>query len=155
MVNIKNKKVNIKYKIKTASTEEIFTFLFQSKDDFIPPLHETVNLNEYSGKISERALTFEAWDNGQMIGLVAAYFNDPEGRTGFITSINIIKDYMGKGIATKLMNMCLTYGRQNNFKEIELEVNSKNKKAIKLYEKFGFLESGNTDEDRVMKLKLR
>jgi ribosomal protein S18 acetylase RimI-like enzyme len=50
------------------------------------------------------------------------------------------------------MDICINYAKQNNFKEINLEVHKDNTKAINLYHKFGFLDYGNKDEFRLMKL---
>jgi Acetyltransferases len=126
------------YKTKTASKEEIYLHLKECKDDFIPPLDQTVNLSEYSEKIKTKALTFEAWINNELAGLVAAYFNDTIHHSGYVTNVSVIKQYKGKGIAKELMNRCIEYATQNNFLQITLEVADDNDKAIQLYKKLNF-----------------
>lgn len=48
------------------------------------------------------------------------------------------KDYVGKGIASLLLNELISYCRKNNIEKIFLEVRTSNIPAIKLYEKVGF-----------------
>ena len=47
--------------------------------------------------------------------------------------------FRGKGIGTKLLNIFLKYAKENGFKVARLEVLNTNNKAIKLYEKIGFI----------------
>jgi len=120
---------------------EIFEHLLECSDNFIPNLAETVNIRDYSKKVFENAITFEAWENNKLIGLVASYFNDNKNRKGFITNVSVSKNYQGKGIAAILLNMCKNYGAKYNFNSIKLEVNKNNILAIKLYKKLGFDET--------------
>jgi ribosomal protein S18 acetylase RimI-like enzyme len=97
-----------------------------------------VKIEEYAEKIFKLAVTFEAWVKGRLVGLIAAYFNNPESKSGFITNVSVIKSYTGRGIAAKLLMMTVDYANQNHFSEIKLEVDRNNSKAIGLYTKFGF-----------------
>jgi ribosomal protein S18 acetylase RimI-like enzyme len=126
------------YKTGTASIEDIFLHLTECKDDFNPPLDQTVDLSEYAKKISEKAITFEAWIDNRLAGLVAAYFNDVEKISGYITHVGVLKNYKGKGIAFDLMSRCIEFAIQNSFYQIRLEVSEDNDKAIQLYKKLNF-----------------
>ena len=126
------------YKTKTASIEDIYLHLTECKDDFNPPLDQTVNLSEYAKKISEKAITFEAWIENRLAGLVAAYFNDVEKHSGYITHVGVLRKYKGKGIAFGLMSRCIEFAIQNSFYQIQLEVAEDNDKAIQLYKKLNF-----------------
>lgn len=144
----------IRYEIKSATEENIFKHLYVCKDNFVPSLDQTVDLAEYAKKIFEKAVTFEAWSGGVLAGLIAVYFNDVENRTGFITNVSLVKEYIGKGIANKLLDMCIDYARKNDFKEIKLEVKKNNEPAINLYRKNGFIDYDRKDEAVFMKLVL-
>lgn len=145
---------NINFKIKTATEEYIYSHLMECKDSFIPPLDKKVNIRDYSKKIAELSITFEAWTEGVLIGLIAAYFNDTETQLGYITNVSIIKEQKNKGITSELLENCIKYARQNNFKEIILEVHKDNTPAINLYEKFNFLNFDSKKNNRLMKLQL-
>ena len=131
------------YKLKTASQKDIRAHLYYCNDNFIKPLTERVNIEEYSKKIFEKATTFEAWRDELLIGLVAAYLNDPGGTsTGFITNVSVNLDFTRQGIATTLMNNCLQYAQQHGIKKISLEVLSGDHASMLFYKKFGFKEAG-------------
>ena len=141
----------IEYRIKTATEKEIYQHLSKCNDEFIPPLNSKIAVNEYAGKIFKHAVTFEAWSSDVLAGLIAAYFNNPETKTGFITNVSVLPGFNGKGIASRLVKMSVDYAMQNDYTEIHLEVNNKNNKAINLYSKFGFLKTNEKDEMVQMK----
>lgn len=147
-------KETIIYKTGVASYNEVFTHLLRCSDNFMPPLSNTVDLELYSKKIVENSVTFEAWINNELVGLIAAYFNDLKQETGYITNVSTIKEYHGKGIASQLLNSCINYGKQHQFKVISLEVFRQNISAIQLYKKYDFIETAFKDENMVMKKKI-
>jgi ribosomal protein S18 acetylase RimI-like enzyme len=146
--------LNIQYKTKTATKEDICAHLIECNTNFIPPLDEKVNIQEYSNKIYKRSITFEAWTDQNLIGLVAAYFNDMKNYSGYITNVSVVRKYIGKGIASELLNICIEYAIKNNFKEINLEVSEESNNAIHLYKNCGFLEFKSKDDFLLMKLVL-
>ena len=105
---------------------------------FNPPLHTYVDIEAYSHKIADNAITFEAWENNILIGLIAAYFNDLKNKAGFITNVSVLPEYQGKGIAKKLLVSTLEYGKLLGFGKIRLEVNWDNTSALNLYLRTGF-----------------
>jgi ribosomal protein S18 acetylase RimI-like enzyme len=146
--------MNFRYTINTATEKQILAHLKRCNDNFSPPLNERVVLHEYSNKIFEKSITFEAWEKGSLIGLVSAYFNDKENRTGFITNVSTNNKYKRRGIATKLLNMCINYAQQHNFAEIDLEVAQNNNTAIQLYEINGFYHYKNGSNCILMKYRV-
>lgn len=144
----------ITYKKQTASAEEIYFHLKKCNDNFIPPLEKKVNLLDYSKKIADKSVTFEAWDESSLAGLIAAYLNDSETKKGFITNVTTVKEYQGKGIASQLMKMCIDYSRNSLIKVIALEVAVGNADAIQLYKKNGFKEVEVKNGMLVMKIEL-
>jgi len=71
--------------------------------------------------------------------LVAAYCNDQEKHIAYITSVSVLREWMGKGIAANLMKQCIEHAETSGMWQISLEVASDNTPAIKLYEKSGFV----------------
>ena len=126
------------YKQNTADFIAILTHLDKCKNDFFPPLDQTVDLKDYSKKIARNAEQFECWADNELIGLIAAYFNNHEERIVFITNVSVAKEYKGLGIASYLMSNCINYARKKKFCKIELEVNKYAEAAVKLYNKYGF-----------------
>ena len=130
--------LSIYFLLNNASASQITEHLRLCDTDFIPPLNGRVVLHDYAEKISCNAIRFEAWSDGTLVGLVAGYCNDKEKRIAYITSVSVLKAWAGKGIATSLMEQCVTYVKAANLQQINLEVSSDNTPAIRLYTKIGF-----------------
>ena len=56
--------------------------------------------------------------------------------------ISILQAYNGLGIGNALTEQCITCAKQVGFLQLELEVVAENEKAIRLYQKHGFVEYG-------------
>ena len=147
--------INIKYQVKAAAEKDIFLHLTGCNDSFLPPLNERVDIPSYAKKIFEKAMTFEAWDDTDLIGLVAVYFDTGIPKSAFITNVSVIKEYMGMGIASRLLKTCIGYAVENNCFEIHLDVYKKNIAAINFYKKYNFTQSGTKGDNLVMKLEIK
>ena len=129
---------NIFFKIKSANINNIEDHLTECSHLFIPPLDTYIDIKRYSKKLFSNAITFEAWDDGKLIGLIAIYLNDFDSKIGFITNVSIAENYLGCGLATELIKRSIEFSRGEKIKKISLEVNRNNNKAISLYKKCGF-----------------
>jgi len=56
----------------------------------------------------------------------------------FIEDLFVTKEQRNKGFASKLIKEAIKIKRERKLKEVSLNVSTKNKKAIKLYQKMGF-----------------
>jgi ribosomal protein S18 acetylase RimI-like enzyme len=130
---------SIEYRLNRASESEIADHLLCCDVDFVPPLSGRVEIKNYVQKIASKATRFEAWLDDALVGLVAVYCNDRESRTAYVTSVSVLKELMGKGIATRLMSQCIEYAKASGMRRISLEVASNNAPAIRVYEKSGFV----------------
>lgn len=144
----------IQYKTQTVQQQTIAQHLLKCKDNFIPALDTTVNIDDYSKKLANKAITFEAWADGELVGLVAGYFNDELNRTGYITNVSVVSTYGGKGIASQLLNNCIAYAKGLGYHAINLEVNENNGQALKLYRKHSFQVVASNEFMKTMRLDL-
>jgi len=64
--------------------------------------------------------------------------------------VSILKEYWGRGIASRLLEKLFSWANENEITKINLKVVDTNKRAIKLYEKYGFVVEGK--EDRAVKI---
>ena len=138
------------FKTKTASEKEICLHLKECSKSFIPPLIERANIEKYSKKIFEKAVTFEAWSDSLLAGMIAVYFN--VNHAAFITNVSVLKQFMKMGIASELLKACIKYARQKKCTGITLEVNKENNAAIAFYEKAGFGQQGTKNDLLIMRL---
>lgn len=136
---------HITYLTKTASEQTILLHLSACDASFVPPLSTRVNLAEYSKKLFRHAVTFEAWSDQTLAGLIAAYFNETEKRA-FITSVSVLSGYKEHGVASALLQHCKDYAKAKHYAEIALEVNKENIPAVRFYTKYQFAQTGVTDD---------
>ena len=108
----------VQYLSNTASESQITEHLTRCDAAFVPPLSGRVMINDYAQKIASKAKRFEAWSGGVLVGLVAAYCNDQEKRIAHITSVSVLRDWTGKGIAANLMKQCIEHVRALGMRQI-------------------------------------
>lgn len=60
--------------------------------------------------------------------------------------IYVTKDFQGKGVAQQLMDFTLQYAKDNNYEVVWLGVWEHNLRAQRFYEKYGFVNSGQTHD---------
>lgn len=145
----------VDFLVNTASESQITTHLLYCGSNFFPALSERVEIPDYAKKIISNATRFEAWSNCTLIGLVAAYCNDHEKGIAYITSVSVLKERTGKGIATRLIDQCIAHAKEVGMQQIGLEVAGANATAIRLYEKRGFVAGKLGDQIVPMTLNLK
>jgi len=129
----------LEFESNRASETEIAEHLVRCDADFLPPLSGRVEIDDYARKIFAQATRFEAWSGGKLIGLVAMYCNDQERRIVYVTSVSVLQEWTGKGIAARLLKQCIGHAEELGMRQVSLEVASDNKPAIGLYQKSGFV----------------
>ena len=81
---------------------DIQNHLKEVSPTFYPPLSERVNIDDYAQKIRKFGVTFEAWIDNCLIGLVACYVNDVDKEQVYITHVSVSKFLRGIGVAHTL-----------------------------------------------------
>lgn len=138
----------ISYFTNVSDEKDVLIHLEACDNNFIPSLSSKVNIPEYSKKLVNKSVRFEAWDRLLLVGLVAIYFNEAE--KGFISNVSLVKEYQGSGIAKRLINICIGYSTEKNIESIELEVNLNNIVALNLYYKLGFVNGNIKRSDNII-----
>ena len=144
---------SIHYKTSSASYDEILNHLWSCDKNHNPKLSERLDIPNYARKLLEKTVTFEAWSENHLIGLIAAYLNDKE--QGFITNVSVSDDHIKKGIAKTLMQHCINDAVGKRICTLSLEVSNKNNAAINLYTKFGFKKHNQSTRSVIMRLNLK
>lgn len=138
-------KDTLEYLFNKATELEIHHHLSSCDDKFVQALSERAVIKDYSKKIFSKAERFEAWADGVLVGLVAAYCNDPIKSMAYITSVSVLSDRQGKGIAAHLIRQCVEHAKSMGMHCVSLEVERGNVPAIRLYEKCGFVANDTGD----------
>lgn len=81
---------------------------------------------------------------GELVGSLSLARNRDSEKTKHLRNLamGVAREYRGMGVGTALMDYAISWARQRNVKKIILSVFSTNRKAIALYEKFGFATEG-------------
>lgn len=137
-----------------ASKAEIAAHLFRCDADFMPPLSNRIDVDAYAAKIVSNAIRLEAWNGGNLIGLVAIYCNDKKNFLAYITNVSVQREWAGKGVGNRLTQKVIELAKKSGAKKICLEVECGNTRAIGLYKKYGFTSEKGIGSNIHMKLEL-
>lgn len=98
---------------------------------------------------SENEIEILAEVDGRIVGTAGIEQRSPKlklrHRCDF--GISIDKEYWGLGIGRALTCACIECAKKAGYEQIELEVVADNERAVKLYEKVGFVEFGRNPRD--------
>lgn len=111
----------------------------------IEKVEELFNLSKIKDSIENNTFTnhYVYKDNEEIIG----YINyDIIYERSELIQINVLKEKENNHIGSKLMEYMINDLKNNNAKEITLEVRIDNSKAIGLYKKYGFIEIGKREK---------
>jgi ribosomal protein S18 acetylase RimI-like enzyme len=128
----------VEYRLNAANSIEVEAFLRRCDEQFFPTLSSRVDIAAYAGKIVRAAERFEAWSGSSLVGLVAAYCNDPDRQDAFITSVSVLPAWSGRGVGMQLLQRCILHAGNAGFRRLSLDVEADNAGAIRLYARCGF-----------------
>jgi ribosomal protein S18 acetylase RimI-like enzyme len=138
-----------------ATEQQIAEHLILCDARFVPPLSSRVEIKQYAHKIYTQGMRFEAWAEGTLIGLVAIYCHSPSQSQSYITNVSTLGALPpGAHIATQLLEQGIGYLSEHQFKRVDLEVDKDNSKAIRLYERHGFVIDATSGRTLLMRLEL-
>ena len=143
----------VAFTLDAATAPKIAEHLERCDRGFVPPLSTRTDIDRYARKIRDQATSFEAWADGKLVGLVAAYFNDEARRVAYVSNVSVEADYRRTGIGSDLMARCIQQAIERGFDGIELEVDATNLNAIALYLKHGFTMEVAPGRTPVMRLE--
>lgn len=135
---------------KQLSYFDVLNYLTDNSEIFVPPLAPRVNLEVFATKISENATHIVAINNAIILGFMACYFNDPDLQFGYITTISVLPQFQGKGIAVKLIDKAVDIGKKRGFKKLRLEVHDNNVIAYNFYYKYGFKVNRKFSDSKIL-----
>jgi ribosomal protein S18 acetylase RimI-like enzyme len=136
----------VRLAVNRATAVEIADHLRACDADFLPRLTDRVEINGYANKLVDRAQRFEAWSGTRLVGLVAAYCDDPDRDTCWITSVSVDRDHRGSGLGRALLDQAIELARTRSFRTVSLEVGQSNHAARRLYTRMGFATVGDTSD---------
>lgn len=131
-----------------ATAAELLAHLQQCDAEFMAALAQRTNLPAYADKLTRYAERFEAWTNGQLVGVVALYCNDTQTGQAYISHISTLPTWQGHGIAKTLLQRAYSHAHTAGMEHILLEVAMDNLVALRLYQRQGFVATGQITHTR-------
>ena len=98
-----------------------------------------MNIPKYVDKIQKFATIVSIYKKGEVKAFIAFYENDKNREKAYLTMIAVCKDCWHLGYGKSLLEISINEIRKKGFKLYQLEVKEDNLKAIKLYERYGFV----------------
>lgn len=106
---------------------------------------------EWQEKMKDAAsYIFVARDDEDYVGMAAAFQEKGEKilHIAYVWGVYLREEYRGRGLGKKLMQAVLDEAKKNSeIKKINLNVNTKQTAAVKLYESFGFQIAGTLHKE--------
>ena len=137
----------VTYCVDTLNVDQIHTYLLENDSSFDPPFSSNVDLSNYSQKLRTNARTYEVWEDGNIVGLLAVYLNY-DNRSAYIPYICVKR----RGIGQDLFHFFTS--TISDYNCIQLEVKKHNINAIKFYKKLGFYNILETEGKFTLRLDL-
>lgn len=126
------------------SQSEVLSLLNRFDDSSDTPLHESLDFNAYSKKLSDFAFFIIAIENNLQIGFIAFYLNK-EGHFAYVPQVVVHKDGRHKGVGHTMFVTLYNYTR-TYYNSIRLEVLKFNENACRFYVREGFVEIEDHNE---------
>lgn len=134
--------INSELTLNKSDAAAVESHLRECNERFSPPLSARVDLGAYARKLALLSDRLEAWHEGRLVGLVAAYLNNSESRQGFVSSVSVCFQAEGRGLASELMRKCIQLAREKGCESLGLEVGERDQRTLAFYLKHGFTLSG-------------
>lgn len=132
------------------SKEEVLKLLLLGDEDFLPPLHSSLNLEEYSEKLSKYASFVVLSDNDETRGCIAYYLNE-EKNFIYISLFWVSSRYQRQHYGSLMLEKLISTNK--GYKELLLEV-VKSNPARFFYRKHGFVIKEEREKKYLMSLIL-
>lgn len=129
-------------------SNKIFQFLCAVDNDFPIAVSSKTNLHVLAEKYCKYADICCEYDNEEIIAVVAGYTEHTPSYIGYISLVAVKEEARGRGLASKLILRFLEIASSKGLKAVHVYTHPKNLKAIKMYEKLGFISYRPKDEPR-------
>lgn len=126
----------INYQINEPGTldyQEVLAFFKETDELLIPSLSTLVNLEEYSRKITSKAVIFTARDNEKIVGLSAIYFYKAPDFS-YSTMIMVKREYqLQEMIGVELSKRVKDYIKRNDSAGLRFEIRKSNQPLVRYH----------------------
>ena len=117
----------------TLDNQEVLTFLKETDELVIPSLSTLVNLEEYSRKITSKAVIFTARDDEKIVGLSAIYYYKAPDFS-YSTMMMVKREYqLQEMIGVELSKRVKDYIKRNDSAGLRFEIRKSNQPLVRYH----------------------
>lgn len=121
-----------------SSRDSLVQFL-ERVDVLLPiPLSERVDLNDYAQKVLENGVVLSVEKDNEIVSACMFYCNDIQTQQAYITLLATLPTQQGKHYGNALMRFTERICKDRGMREIHLDTEKCNTKAIRFYENMGY-----------------
>lgn len=136
------------------NTQDLIKYFHLLDNSFEPPLSSYVNIEPYAEKLIRNAYVCISRDSdNNFIGLFAVYINNSVDKIAYLSSIAVMEGYKGKGYAQQILDYIICTAKSVDMKTLKLEVKKSYPRAIRFYEKNGFIKSDDETDSTFYMIK--
>lgn len=122
-----------------TSFDELFEAFERAFADYEIQLNKAEHVTMLKRRGFDPKLSFAAFDGDRIVSFTCNGIGDFYGiPTAYDTGTGTLKDYRGRGLATRIFEYSIPYLREAGIKEYLLEVLQHNTGAVSVYRKLGF-----------------
>ena len=103
-------------------------------------------------KDTEKFGAFHIWKDNDIIGQIELDLFKTDETWGYVTFYYLKKEFRGKGYSKNLDDFAIIFFKRLGIKRARLSVSPNNKRAIKFYEKNGWIDKGSFFEGKKLYL---
>lgn len=134
--------------VRVQSREELLGLLEMYDASATRRITERVrNLKDYSGKLYTFAENYVIYEEKEPIGFFSFYANDDNTKQGYLTLIALKGAWQGKGAGSRALLFICEECKKRQMKEIRLEVDKNNQRAVSFYRNNGFAVGGEASRE--------
>lgn len=126
--------------VEVTGEEEVTEAVVALEYNLVPTLSDrSIDINNYARKIFKYGQSWVVLNKeDKSVGILAAYMNDQESKTAYLTMLALDSSYRGLGLAEKLLILAEKKAEKLGMKSFKLEVHKNNHSAIGFYKKCGY-----------------
>ena len=140
----------IKLQKNKETAQQIAVFIKENEYLLPEPYSDHVDVEQYAQKLNSLGEGWGVIKDGKLVAFCGGYINDFTTRKAYLQLLLVSEKWHKRGLGTSLIKMFYDYAQNLGFQQIQLTVANRNVKALKLYNKNGFITS---KEPHPIKLK--
>ena len=144
---------DIDLRVKWLNDPEVNIYLVDDNNHLTNKVEQEEWMEKY--KKSEDKLFYTIMDDIKSIGVIGLSNIDYDKGSANLFIMIGEKEYWSRGYGEKAIDFIISKAKERKIRKITLEVNRNNKNALKLFEKTGFIEIGNSDQEIEMVLSVK